>query len=189
MSRVSEIRREPMYTLALIGHSNLPKIVNYADVIVECFKCPEAKLTDVTNPEKFDQRMLHRRWDCVILFLGGEDLAECRDQKVIFDRFVAVLDVLNARKVLLTDLEPRIYSSRLEERYGINTQDYNNLKDIVNKRLQRYSKRSQRFQLVHVPPAYQNDTWNGILLGEDGQESLVLKYLHLIKEHREKTGR
>ena len=167
-----------MYSVALIGHSNLPVFPSYGDVQISHFKCRGALLSDIRNPRKFDQRMLETHWNCVILFLGGNDLAVHKDQKPIFNLFLEVLKALKkADKVLVTDIEPRTYSRAKEIQFGITTRQYNKRKDIINNQWKRYAKRTRSFQLIHVPPGYQVDSHDrGIHLGIEGQRNLIRKY-------------
>ena len=180
-----------MYTVALVGHSNLPVFPSYEDVRVEIFKSKGALLTDIWDPLRFEQRMLQQRWDCVILFLGGNDLADCHNPKIVFERFTKVLKAFeHVPKVFVTDVEPRNYTPEKERRFKITNKQYRDLRDMVNNRLKRYAKSTRSFQLVHVPPGYQKDSHDqGIHLGLRGERELIGKYKNKIRDHREKTGR
>ena len=170
-----------MISVALVGHSNLPLFRSYSGVHLEFFKQGGAKLNDIWNPEKFDQRMLQRRWHIVIVFLGGNDLATCRNQDVIFERFMALVNAFRTRKLFITDLEKRWY--RDPRQFGITSRDYNQLANIVNLRLKRYARRTRHFELVHVPPGYSTGSREGIHLGPLGEYMLVRKYRHKINEY------
>ena len=167
-----------MYSVALIGHSNLPVFPSYGDVQISHFKYPGALLSDIWNPRKFDQRMLDTAWDCVILFLGGNDLAVHKEHQPIFEIFLKVLDALKkAKRVLVTELEPRTYTRAKEIQYGITTSRYNKRRDIINKQWKRYAKNTRSFQIIHVPPGYQGESHDGgIHLGIEGQRNLIRKY-------------
>ena len=148
---------------------------------MKSFKLGGAKLNDIWNREKFDQRMLLKRWHIVIVFLGGNDLATCRNQDIIFERFMTLVNAFRTRKLLITDIEKRWY--RDPRIFGITSRDYNQLGNIVNCRLKRYARRPRHFELVHVPPGYSTNSREGIHLGPVGEYLLIRKYKHKINEY------
>ena len=172
-----------MFSVALVGHSGLPDFPSYDDVIVESFKSRGAILTDIWS-SRFSPRMLQQNWDCVILFLGGNDLRYCRDQEELFDRFLACFHAFNTSKIFVTDLEPRTYYD--ETQWGISTEVYRGLSGVVNNRLRRYCKNRPNIDLLHVPPAYFSDTDDGIHLGPNGMSNLVAKYKKAISGYRDR---
>ena len=171
-----------MFTVALVGHSGLPKFESYDDVFVDTFQSKGAILTDIWS-SKFSPRMLQQNWDCVILFLGGNDLRYCRDQGELFDRFLACFHAFNTAKIFVTDIEPRTY---YDDRWDITTEEYRGLSGIVNNRLRRYCKNRSHLDYLHIPPAYFNDTDDGIHMGPEGMNNLIAKYKRAIQGYRSK---
>ena len=67
-----------MYRVALVGHSNLPVFPGWENVQVEIFKVNGAKLTDLRDEQRFGRALFTTNWDCVVIFLGGNDVANAK---------------------------------------------------------------------------------------------------------------
>ena len=174
-----------MYRVALVGHSNLPEISSWDNVRVESFKERGAELTDLIGERRFGEALYTTHWDCVILFLGGNDLANWRDQDTVYDRFMSVYASLQYERLMVTELEPRTYNWQREIRHGITTARYNALAKVVNKKLKRHASHNRaRIQLIHVPPGYMIGSRDGIHLSTFGEEQLIQKYRRVINAYR-----
>ena len=173
-----------MYSVALVGHSNLPVFPGWENVQLETFRVPGALLTDLRDENRFDRSLFTNSWDCVVTFLGGNDIAECRDQDELYQRHMDAFRALDTDQLVVTDLEPRTYNQANEERFDLTTNEYNTIAKIVNKKLKRYAKRTANVELVHVKPGYLEDSVDGIHLTNEGKRHLIRKYKRLINEFR-----
>ena len=169
-----------MYRVALVGHSNLPVFPSWGDVQVEVFKERGAYLTDLTDRRRFGGALFTTHWDCVVLFLGGNDIAVERNQDSLYYRHLEAFQALHTNKLIVTDLEPRQYNRANQIRFGITTREYQAIANIVNKKLKRYARRTANVELIHIPPAYLEDSVDGIHLSDEGQGHLIRKYKKVI---------
>lgn len=173
-----------MYRVALVGHSNLPVFPGWGNAQIESFKVQGAKLTDLRDQHKFGASLFTTNWDCVIVFLGGNDIAGCRNQDDLFNRYLSAFRVLHTTKLVVTEVEPRTYNREYQSRFGINTLTYNTIAKILNKKLKRYAKRTSNVELVHIPSGYMNGSVDGIHLSPEGQQHLITKYKLIIDSFR-----
>ena len=165
-----------MYRVALVGHSNLPVFPGWENVQVEIFKVNGAKLTDLRDEQRFGRALFTTNWDCVVIFLGGNDVAKCKNPDNLYNRYMDAFRVLHTNQLVVTDLEPRTYNRANRIRYNITTAEYKTVSDVLNKRLKRYAKRTANVQLVHIPPGYLEDSVDGIHLSLNGQRKLIDRY-------------
>ena len=165
-----------MYRVALVGHSNLPTFPGWGNVQVEVFKERGARLTDLRDRLRFDGALFTTNWDCVVVFLGGNDIADCRNQDNLYNRHLDAFRKLHTNQLVVTDLEPRTYDRENQARFGITTRTYNAIAKLVNKRLKRFVKRTANVELVHIPPGFMEQSGDGIHLSPTGQESLIHRY-------------
>ena len=64
-----------VFRVALIGHSQLPPIDNYEDIEFTQFKSRGVCIKHINDPARFNvDAIFGTQWDCIILFLGGNDL-------------------------------------------------------------------------------------------------------------------
>ena len=142
-------------------------------------------MTDLIEGRRFRGALYTTHWHCVILFLGGNDLANCRDQDTLYRRYLDAFNRLRYDRLLLTDLEPRSYNREQERRHGIETAQHRALANVVNKKLKRHAKRNKNtVQLIHVPSGYMEDSRDGIHLSPRGEQKLILKYKKVINAYR-----
>ena len=133
-----------MFSVAVVGHSNLPSFSCWDGVHVELFKKRGASLSDLVERVGFKGDLFVKHWDCVVLFLGGNDLNANSDRDDVFNLFLEACNSLHYDKLLLTDIEPRTYSPEKALRYNVTTQQYDNLRSVVNKKLKRFAKREKK---------------------------------------------
>ena len=173
-----------MYRVAVIGHSNLPDISSWDDVQLKTFKVKGALLTDLIQGKKFSGTLYTRSWDCVILFMGGNDIAMCRNPDTLFRRFESARRLFQCERFILTDIEPRVYTPERAARHGINTRQYTILANVVNKKLKRYAKREKPIvQMVHIPLSYTINSHDGIHLSAFGTQKLIGRYKAIVNAH------
>ena len=165
-----------MYRVALVGHSNLPVFPGWGNVQVEIFKERGARLTDLRDGLRFDGALFTTNWDCVVVFLGGNDIADCRNLDNLYNRHLDAFRTLHTNKLVVTDLEPRVYNRVNQATFGITTRTYNAIAKVVNKKLKRFVKRTANVELVHIPPGYLEGSEDGIHLSPEGQQSLIQRY-------------
>ena len=165
-----------MYRVALVGHSNLPTFPGWDNVQVEVFKVRGAKLTDLIDHQRFSGALFTTHWDCVVLFLGGNDIAGCQDPDVLFRRHEAAFRTLRTNRLIITDLEPRTYDRQAQNTYGISSHRYNAIAKLVNKRLKRFVRRTPNANLIHIPPGFMEQTRDGIHLSPTGERDLIRRY-------------
>ena len=174
-----------MYRVALVGHSNLPEIPIWGGVRVELFKERGAELLDLVQRRRFSGALYATHWDCVVLFLGGNDLARCRSPYVMYWRFSDAFDVHDYDRLMVTDLEPHLYNRELALRHGITTEQYTPLANVIDKKLRRRARRDrQTIQLIHVPSGYMVGSREGIHLSPSGEQKLIEKYKKVINAYR-----
>ena len=98
-----------VYKVALVGHSQLPYIEDYDDVEFEQFKIGGAKIKTFTEDSNYG-RICSDEWDCVILFLGGNDLCEHHDAGQMVTDLMTFVGEIRAQKIFVTEVEKRTYS-------------------------------------------------------------------------------
>ena len=175
-----------MPSVAVIGHSNLPEIASWDNFHVETFKVRGARLIELIQREKFPKRLYTNNWDYVILFLGGNDIAKCRCQDLLYLRFKTVHDIFPCKCFLLTDIEPRKYTPEKAKLFKIETRQYQITANVVNLKLRGLKKRHKnQIQLVHIPPGYMIASHDGIHLSPEGERLLVRRYKSIIRTAHE----
>ena len=174
-----------VYEVALIGHSQLPSLRDYDDVVIREFKSRGAHIQHVLNSDRFDSaRIRNKQWDCVILFLGGNDLCSSRDADQVVNHLLDLANAISASTILITEIETRTYYPRFQERYGITTKDYNILATRTNQKLKRRAKSQQTFRVIHCPHSYNLDSRDGIHITPQAETSLIIKYQAAIRHAR-----
>ena len=172
-----------VYKVALVGHSQLPYVEDYDDVEFEQFKIGGARIEDFTKGNNYE-RICSDEWDCVILFLGGNDLCDHHDALQMVTELMAFVDDIRAPLKLVTEVEKRTYSRQLGERYNITTQQYMRLASVSNNKL-KHRKNSGAFRLIHTPSSYNtNSRDGGIHFGEIAYRSLIERYVRAINRAR-----
>ena len=173
-----------MPSVAVIGHSNLPEIASWDNFHVETFKVKGARLIELIQQERFPKRLYANEWDYVILFLGGNDIAKCRDQHILYLRFITVHGLFPCKRFLLTDIEPRVYTKERAKLFRIETRQYQIAANVVNHKLKVFAKSHKpQVQMVHVPPRYMIESHDGIHLSPWGTQMLVRRYKAIISAH------
>ena len=174
-----------MPSVAVIGHSNLPKFASWSNNIqLETFKVKGAKLIDLIQRKNFPETSYTTSWDYVILFMGGNDIAKCRDIDTLFRRFLTAKELFPCERFILTDIEPRVYTPEKAARYRIRTEQYTAVAKVVNKKLKRYASREKPIvQMVHIPPSYTINSHDGIHLTASGTQKLIGRYKAIIDAH------
>ena len=172
-----------MPSVAVIGHSNLPEIASWDNFHVETFKVKGARLIELIQHERFPKRLYTNQWDYVILFLGGNDIAKCRCQHLLYLRFKTVHGIFPCKRFLLTDIEPRKYTPEKARLFNIETRQYQITANVVNLKLKVFAKkRKPQVQMVHIPPGYMIASHDGIHLSPEGKQLLVSRYQSIISK-------
>ena len=173
-----------VFKVALVGHSQLPYIDDYDDVEFEQFKIGGARIKTFTEGSNYE-RICSNEWDCVILFLGGNDLCDHHDAYQMVTELMTFVNDIRAPLKLVTEVEKRTYSSQLEDRYNTTTQQYMRLASTANNKL-KHRKKSGAFRLIHSPSSYNiNSRDGGIHFGEIAYRSLVERYVGAINRARD----
>ena len=173
-----------MPSVEVIGHSNLPKIASWGNFHVETFKVKGARLIELIQEEKFPKRLYTNSWDYVILFLGGNNIAKCRDVRILYLRFLTVRRLFPCERLILTDIEPRVYTEEKARLYRIDTRQYKIVANVVNQKLKRFAKSQKpKVQMVHIPPEYMVESHDGIHLSVRGTQELIRRYKAIINAH------
>ena len=173
-----------VFKVALVGHSQLPYIEDYDDVEFEQFKKGGARIEDFTKGSNYE-RICSDEWDCVILFLGGNDLCDHHDASQMVTELMNFVDDIRAPLKLVTEIEKRTYSRRLGEQHNITNEQYRRLAACANNKL-KHRKNSGAFQLIHTPSSYNNNTRDGgIHFGEIAERSLITRYVGAISRARD----
>ena len=71
-----------VYKVALVGHSQLPEIEDYDDVEFELLKIRGARIRTFEESNCFG-RICSEEWDCVIIFLRGNDICDHHDAEQV----------------------------------------------------------------------------------------------------------
>ena len=171
-----------VYKVALVGHSQLPHIDDFDDLEFEQFKIGGARIESFTKGSDYE-RICSDEWDCVILFLGGNDLSDHYDASTMVNDLMGFVDDIRAPLKLVTEIEPRTYSKRFADQHKITTEQYKGLAKCANNKLKNL-KKSRGFQLIHTPSSYNNNSRDGIHIGEIGVRSLIERYLARISRNR-----
>ena len=173
-----------MVKVAFVGHSNLPRIPNWDGVQVELFKEGGAGLIDIVEQNsKFRRELFTTHWQIIVLFLGGNDLNSCRNVDEVYARFMRAYQALHFDWLVVTEIEPRVYNRQLAARFRINTERYETLRKVVNKRVKRHAKRTRNINFIHIPPKYMLGSVDGIHLSTEGAAYLVQKYKGVINDY------
>ena len=90
-----------MFTIAVVGHSNLPVFSCWEGVHVEIYKEKGASLNDLVERKKFGLDLFLKHWNCVILFLGGNDLNAHTDADTVYNLFVDACN--NLQRLAVSD--------------------------------------------------------------------------------------
>ena len=162
-----------VFRVALVGHSQLPYIDNYDDVEFKRFKKGGARIRTFTQGSDYE-RICSDEWDCVILFLGGNDLCDHHNASEMVADLMNFVNDIRAPLKLVTEIENCTYSRRLGEQHNITTDQYRRLAKCANNKLS-HIKKSRAFQLIHTPSSYNNDARDGIHFGEIAERSLMIK--------------
>ena len=167
-----------VFRVALVGHSQLPAIEDYDEVEFELFKIPGARIKDF----KYSERIRSNEWDCVIIFLGGNDLCDHHDADQVVNELLELVSEIQARSIILTQIEKRTYSPARERRHGITTEQYNSLANVTNNKLKRRKRSLGTFHLIHCPAGYNLDSRDGgIHFSETAARSLTTRYMGAIR--------
>ena len=173
-----------VYRVALVGHSQLPEIDDYDNVEFEHFKIRGARISTFEESEYFDY-ICSNAWNCVIIFLGGNDLCDHHSADQVVNDLLNFVDQTRARTVLVTKIEKRTYRRALERRYNTTTVEYNSLANTANNKLRRRERSRGTFHLIHCPPAYNlNSIDQGIHFDEIATRSLINRYEGAIRNAR-----
>ena len=138
--------------VAIVGHSQTPRIRSYNNVNIQVFKQPGAKIDDVYDVRSELNRVLHSNWDIVFVFLGGNDICK-KPSSVVVDDLISLKHQLSSHHVYITAIEPRFYTSAQETRYRITTHHYNSKARTANTRLKRFARR-YNYRNIKICPAY-----------------------------------
>ena len=172
-----------VYKVALVGHSQLPYIEDYDDVEFEQFKISGARIEDFTKGSDYE-RICSDEWNCVILFLGGNDLCDHHNAYQMVTELMTFVGDIRAPEKFVTEVEKRTYNSQLELRYNTTTQQYMQLATAANNQL-RHKKKSGAFRLIHTPSSYNlNSRDGGIHFGNIAYRSLIERYVGTIHRAR-----
>ena len=172
-----------VYKVALVGHSQLPDIEDYDDVEFEQFKRSGARITTFTEGHDFN-RICSNEWDCVIIFLGGNDLCDHHDASLMVRDLLDFVSEIRAQTIFVTEVEKRFYNRDLEIQHNTTTQQYMRLATIANNQLRRRAK-AKTFRLIHLPSSYNlNSRDGGIHFGDLAIRSLISKYVGNINRVR-----
>ena len=165
------------YQVALIGHSQLPWIEDYEDVRFSLFKRGGAQIADIYDSNRFDtESIFHSNWDCVFLFLGGNDLCTHHNAARVVDDLLSLVDKIQAEAKFITAIEPRTYYPHNAERYNITTEDYNRMRRIANTKLKTIARQWKEFRTINCPPSYNEDSPDGIHFCNEARALLIQKY-------------
>ena len=175
-----------VFRVALIGHSQLPSIPDYDDVSFTEFKSRGAHISHLSDPNRFNVNAIrNNQWDCIILFLGGNDLCVSRNPNKVENDLETLINSFNANLILVTEIESRVYEPRFRRRFRITTEEYNGLARAVNRKLKRRARHwRQGVRLIHCPPSYNIAGRDGIHFGDLGTLSLINKYKGAIRHAR-----
>ena len=172
-----------VYKVALVGHSQLPYIEDYDDVEFERFKRGGARIETFTKGNDFS-RICSDEWDCVIIFLGGNDLCDHHDASLMVRDLLDFVSKIQAQTIFVTEVEKRFYKRNLEIQYNTTTQQYTGLANTANHQLRRRAK-AKTFRLIHLPSSYNlNSRDGGIHFGDLAVRSLISKYIGNINRVR-----
>ena len=126
------------FNLVVGGHSNLPDHVSdiHNTNITVC-KLRGAKLDHFWEHSSF-RPMRESNHDLAILFLGGNDIYENCEPKVILSKLIKIAEHLQHlnKKVVIVTLEPRQYQEG--NRFNISTQTYERVSNMSITNYARY---------------------------------------------------
>lgn len=171
-----------VFRVALVGHSQLPYIDNYDDVEFKRFKKGGARIRTFTQGSDYE-RICSDEWDCVILFLGGNDLCDHHNASKTVSELMRFVDAISAPLKLVTEIENRTYDQLLGGAHNIDNDQYKHIAKCANNKLN-HLKRSRGFKLIHTPASYNIGSRDGIHLGETGERSLIARYVGTINRWR-----
>ena len=80
-----------VFRVALVGHSQLPEIEDYDDVVFESFQIRGARVRDFRQSDQIE-RIRSNEWNCVIVFLGGNDLCDHHDANQVVNELLELVD-------------------------------------------------------------------------------------------------
>ena len=173
-----------VYRVALVGHSQLPYIEDYEDVEFEHFKKKGARIGTFTDSSCFG-RICSDQWDCVIIFLGGNDLCDHHNADQMVNDLMRLVGQVRASTILVTEIEKRTYRPDLASKYNTTTEQYMRLATTANNKLRRKSSSLGTFHLIHLPSSYNRETVDGgIHFNEIASRSLIAKYAGAIRHAR-----
>ena len=179
--------------ITICGHSQLPDDVGDFDGHhVTTLKHRGARIRHLDDPRS----PLYNVWaipaDVVILFLGGNDIADHKEKQVntIKKEVFKVVDKLIKHvcpQIFFTALEEREYDNhpRTQFRESKVLQGYNNIAKALNKRLSEHAKRTKQFRTIRVQGEFLIDrsddsvhlTPNGLYQLRYNYRTAVMKYL------------
>lgn len=172
-----------VYRVAVIGHSNVPKVYSFDDVEITFIKERGAEIKHVYD--KLAPRILHRSWDVVIVFLGGNDLCHRTADQVAAD-LIRLAHDLDAHKVVITSIEPRTYSPAKQILYGITNEEYKARATAINGKLKTKARCTKDFRIINCCPRYNYNSPDGIHFNQVAKRSLVTKYIAAIRHFVER---
>lgn len=167
-----------VFTVALIGHSQTPRINSYGDVRVSIFK-PSPGLIDKVYNSEFSPRLFNTSWDVVIIFLGGNDLCRNTPDEVVA-KLLRLVDRLTGRRLYVTLVEPRIYNAEREARHNITTEEYNIRARVTSTKLTRRAATLETFRTINICPSYHNNSYDGVHFDDFAKQSLIRRYIRAI---------
>ena len=165
--------------VAIVGHSQTPRMYSYQNVNIHIFKGRGAKIDDVYQSGSKLNRVLQYSWDIVFLFIGGNDICD-KPPSVVVEELIALRHQIHSRYVYITAIEPRYYTLAKEIQYRITTKEYNTRAKIANNRLKRFAERNY-YRNILICPEYLYGSPDGVHLGEIGNNSLIIKYKKVIR--------
>ena len=129
-----------MLRVCVLGHSLVPTSIplNFSTVQLEILRYPGAMLTSLTD-KLTNLDFWTRRYDGIILCIGGNDLARLNVDEV-FNRLCDLCRRLRTQTTFLTvcTVEYRLYPRH--NRFGVNQETYRHKVMLINRKIKRFTR-------------------------------------------------
>ena len=129
-----------MLRVCVLGHSLLPASIplNFSTVQLEILRYPGATITSLTE-KLTDLDFWTRRYDGIIICIGGNDLARLSVEEV-FNKLCDLCRRLRTQTTFLTacTVEYRLYPRH--NRFGVNQETYRHKVMLINRKIKRFTR-------------------------------------------------
>ena len=129
-----------MLRVCVLGHSLVPTFIplNSSTVQLEILRYPGATITSLTD-KLTDLDFWTRRYKCIILCIGGNDLARLTVDEV-FNRLCDLCRRLRTQTTFLTvcTVEYQLYPR--QNRFGLNQETHRHKVMLINRKIKRFTR-------------------------------------------------